>query len=194
MSLHACSTANGSSISKRSRKSAWPMRRSMPAGGCTSRWPTPDDETPEQRSLEVSSEQWGFAGQGRCRTPTRRRLGGHRTQTRAMPPRRRTASLSLAQRSHPGRRLCRPCLEEALSEPVPQARVRYHADGVTAFVDVDEAARRDLAAAIERARASPQHRTAAGGRKRKPLPAMLARAGLPAGRGADGPPGRHGSA
>ena len=43
-------------------------------------------------------------------------------------------------------------LEEGLAEPVPQARVRYHADGVTAFVEIDEVARRDLDAAVERAR------------------------------------------
>jgi CRISPR-associated protein Cas1 len=43
-------------------------------------------------------------------------------------------------------------LEEGLGEHVPQARVRYHADGVTAFVDVDKAARRDLQAAVDRAR------------------------------------------
>ena len=36
---------------------------------------------------------------------------------------------------------------------VPQARIRYHAEGVTAFVEVDDSARRELAAAIDRARA-----------------------------------------
>src|SRR5204863_1460539 len=43
-------------------------------------------------------------------------------------------------------------LEESLGEPVPQARVRYHADNVTAFVTIDDAARRDLQETIDRAR------------------------------------------
>ncbi|MFH5802648.1 type I-MYXAN CRISPR-associated endonuclease Cas1 [Alienimonas sp. DA493] len=43
-------------------------------------------------------------------------------------------------------------LEEEAGEPVAEARVRYHADGVTVRVPVDEPARRDLAAAVARAR------------------------------------------
>ncbi len=111
----------------------------------------PDDETPEQRSLEVSSERWGLVGKvdavrrrdgvwvaiehkrGRCR----RDDDGH---PQAWPSDRIQAVAYAV------------LLEEGLGEPVPQARVRYHADGVTAFVEIDEAARRDLAAAIERAR------------------------------------------
>ena len=146
----------------------------------------PDDETPEQRSLEVSSERWGLVGKvdavrrrdgkwvaiehkrGRCR----RDDDGH---PQAWPSDRIQAVAYAV------------LLEEGLGEPVLQARVRYHADGVTAFVEIDEAARRDLAAAIQRAtRSPPQHPAAARGRKREPLPAMLAGAGLPAGRGAAG--------
>ncbi|MSR60064.1 MAG: Dna2/Cas4 domain-containing protein [Planctomycetaceae bacterium] len=43
-------------------------------------------------------------------------------------------------------------LEEALGEPVPQARVRYHAENVTAIVAIDDAPRADLHQAIARAR------------------------------------------
>jgi len=44
-------------------------------------------------------------------------------------------------------------LEEALGKPIPEARVHYHADNVTVRVPIDEAARADVRAAIERARA-----------------------------------------
>jgi CRISP-associated protein Cas1 len=43
-------------------------------------------------------------------------------------------------------------LEEELGQPVPEGRVRYHADNVTVRVPIDEAARVELDAAIERAR------------------------------------------
>ena len=43
-------------------------------------------------------------------------------------------------------------LEEETGEAVTEARVRYHADGVTVKVPVDDDARRDLAAAVARAR------------------------------------------
>jgi CRISPR-associated protein Cas1 len=111
----------------------------------------PDDETPEQRSLEVSSDRWGLFGKvdavrrrdgawvaiehkrGRCR----RDDSGH---PQAWPSDRIQAVAYAV------------LLEEGLAEPVPQARIRYHADGVTAFVEIDEAARRELDAAVQRAR------------------------------------------
>jgi len=111
---------------------------------------SPDDETPEQRSLEVSSDRWGLFGKvdavrrrdgawvaiehkrGRCR----RDDNGH---PQAWPSDRIQAVAYAV------------LLEEGLGEPVLQARVRYHADGVTAFVEIDEAARRDLEAAVQRA-------------------------------------------
>lgn len=43
-------------------------------------------------------------------------------------------------------------LAEAFGEPVRQARIRYHADNVTAFVTVDDVAREELRQAIARAR------------------------------------------
>ena len=111
----------------------------------------PDDETPEQRSLDVSSDRWGLFGKvdavrrrdgvwvaiehkrGRCR----RDEDGH---PQAWPSDRIQAVAYAV------------LLEEGLAEPIPQARIRYHADGVTAFVEIDDAARRDLETAVQRAR------------------------------------------
>jgi CRISPR-associated protein Cas1 len=112
---------------------------------------SPDDETPERRSLDVSSERWGLFGKvdavrrrdgawvaiehkrGRCRR-------GDDGKPQAWPSDRIQAVAYAV------------LLEEGLGEPVLQARVRYHADGVTAFVEIDEAARRDLGVAVERGR------------------------------------------
>ncbi len=44
-------------------------------------------------------------------------------------------------------------IERATGEAIPEGRVRYHADGVTVRVPIDEEARRDLAGAIATARA-----------------------------------------
>jgi CRISP-associated protein Cas1 len=110
----------------------------------------PDDETPEHRSFEVASERWGLLGKvdavrrrdgvwvaiehkrGRCFRDESKKPGAW--------PSDRIQAVAYAV-----------LLEESLGEPVPQARVRYHADGVTAFVDIDEVARDDLRATIERA-------------------------------------------
>lgn len=43
-------------------------------------------------------------------------------------------------------------LEEAIGQAIPEARVRYHADGVTVRVPVDDAARAEVRAAVTRAR------------------------------------------
>lgn len=110
-----------------------------------------DDESPEQRSMEVASETWGLLGKvdavrrrdgcwvayehkrGRCRR------GDDNTP---LPwPSDRIQAIAYAV-----------LIEEELREPVPEARVRYHADNVTAFVTIDEAARDDLRQAIARAR------------------------------------------
>lgn len=109
-----------------------------------------DDETPERRSLQLSSEAWGIFGKvdavrrrdgqwvayehkrGRCRR-------GQDKSPQAWPSDRLQAIAYAV------------LLEEELGEPVPEARVRYHADGVTAFVTIDETARVDLREAIERA-------------------------------------------
>jgi len=110
-----------------------------------------DDETPERRSIELSSETWGLYGKvdavrrrdgrwvvyehkkGRCRRgPDNQPLPWESDRIQAV------AYAVL--------------LEEHLGQPVPQARIRYHADNVTAFVDIDDAARADLQQAIQRAR------------------------------------------
>ena len=110
-----------------------------------------DDETPELRSFEVSSNSWGLVGKvdavrkrdgawiayehkkGRCRR-------GDDDQPLAWPSD-RIQAIAYAV-----------LVEEQVGQPVPQARIRYHADNVTAFVDIDEQAREDLRAAIEWAR------------------------------------------
>lgn len=110
-----------------------------------------DDETPEYRSLEVSSDTWGLIGKvdavrkrdgawiayehkkGRCQR-------GENNEPLAWPSD-RIQVIAYAV-----------LVEEQLGEPVRQARVRYHADNVTAFVEVDDAARDDLRSAIARAR------------------------------------------
>lgn len=110
-----------------------------------------NDETPELRSFEVSSEEWGLLGKvdavrrrdgawvayehkrGRCRR-------GEGDRVEAWPSDRIQAVAYAV------------LVEESLGEPVRQARVRYHADNVTALIDVDDVARDDLRRAIERAR------------------------------------------
>jgi CRISPR-associated protein Cas1 len=110
-----------------------------------------DDETPEYRSLEVSSETWGLIGKvdavrkrdgrwvayehkkGRCRR-------GENNEPLAWPSD-RIQVIAYAV-----------LVEEHLGEPVRQARIRYHADNVTALVDIDDAARADLRIASERAK------------------------------------------
>ncbi len=110
-----------------------------------------DDETPEQRSVEVASDAWGIFGKvdavrrrdgawvayehkrGRCRRGDNKQVLAWSSD--------RIQAIAYAV-----------LLEESLSEPVAQARVRYHRDNVTAFVEVDNVARQELRAAIERAR------------------------------------------
>ena len=48
---------------------------------------TPDDETPEQRSFEVSSERWGLLGKVDAVRRRDGHWGRHRAQARAMPSR-----------------------------------------------------------------------------------------------------------
>jgi CRISP-associated protein Cas1 len=110
-----------------------------------------DDESPEQRSVEVASEAWGLFGKvdairrrdgrwvayehkrGRCKR-------GDDGKPQAWPSDRIQAVAYAV------------LLEEAFGEPVPEARIRYHADNVTAFVSIDEEARSELRQAVSRAR------------------------------------------
>ena len=110
-----------------------------------------DDESPENRRVEVASETWGLLGvvdavrrrdgvwvayehkRGRCRRAD--------DGTVLAWPSDRIQAVAYAV-----------LLEETYGQPVPQARVRYHADHVTAFITIDDAARDELRAAIVRAR------------------------------------------
>ena len=110
-----------------------------------------DDETSEKRSFNVASEKWGIFGKvdaARRRDGAwvvyehkRGRSGGGRNKNVLAWPSDRVQAIAYAV-----------LLEEALDEPVFQARVRYHRDNVTAFVEIDDLARKELAQAIERAR------------------------------------------
>ena len=110
-----------------------------------------DDESPERRSVEVASESLGLIGKvdavrkrdghwiayehkrGRC-------MRGDKKQVLAWPSDRIQAIAYAA------------LLSEAFSEPVTEARVRYHADNVTAQITIDESALQELHGAIARAR------------------------------------------
>lgn len=110
-----------------------------------------DDETPELRALNVASEDWGVFGK---LDAVRRRSGDwvvyehkkgrshrddqNRPQAWASDRIQVIAYAVLAS--------------EELGEPIQQGRVRYHADNVTAFVEIDDAARQELREAVERAR------------------------------------------
>ncbi len=109
-----------------------------------------DDEATERRSVEVSSAAWGLYGKidavrrrdgawvayehkrGRCRREDKRREAW---------PTDRVQAVAYAV-----------LLEEELGQPVPQARIRYHADNVTVLVEVDDAAREELRQVVRRAR------------------------------------------
>ena len=109
-----------------------------------------DDESTERRSVEVASETWGLVG----KVDAVRRRDGHwvalehkRGRCQRGPnkevlpwPSDRIQAIAYAV-----------LLEESLGEAVPQARVRYHAENVTAFVEIDDTARADLRRAIDRA-------------------------------------------
>ncbi len=110
-----------------------------------------DDESPERRSMEVASESLSLMGKvdavrkrdgrwiayehkrGRC-------MRGDKKQVLAWPSDRIQAIAYAA------------LLTESLGEPVLEARVRYHADNVTATIAIDEQAIDDLKIAIQRAR------------------------------------------
>ena len=110
-----------------------------------------DDESPERRSLDVASESLGLMGKvdavrkrdgrwiayehkrGRC-------MRGEKKQVLPWPSDRIQAIAYAA------------LLTESFGEPVLEARVRYHADNVTALITIDEKAIADLNQAVLRAR------------------------------------------
>lgn len=125
-----------------------------------------DDITAEKRSFQVASEEWGLTGKadavrkrdgqwivyehkkGRCRREysesenpgTRRRSGKSNAGTPVPWPSDRIQAIAYAV-----------LIGEALGQPVTEARIRYHADNVTARFPIDEQALSDLSVAIQRA-------------------------------------------
>ncbi len=110
-----------------------------------------DDETPELRSFEVASNDWGLVGKVDA---VRKRDGAWIAyEHKKGRCRRGENNEPLPWSSDRIQAVAYAVLvEEQLGEPVRQARIRYHADNVTAMVDVDDAARDDLRAAVARAR------------------------------------------
>jgi len=110
-----------------------------------------DDETPELRSLELASAAWGIKGKvdavrrrdqtwvayehkrGRCRRDDEKKPQAWQSD--------RIQAIAYSV-----------LLEEHFSQPIHQARIRYHAENVTAFVEIDDRARSDLRQSILRAR------------------------------------------
>lgn len=122
-----------------------------------------DDMTPEKREFRVSSEEWGLTGKadalrrrdgkwivyehkkGRCR----RELSA---DERAKKTRSKNAGTPAPWPSDRIQAIAYAVLiSEALDEPVTEARIRYHADNVTAKFPIDEQALRDLREAVARA-------------------------------------------
>lgn len=117
------------------------------------RVPKLDDESRELRSFEVSSDDLGLFGKvdaarvrggrwiayehkkGRCRR------GKDAAKTPEVWPSDRLQVAAYAM-----------LLEEQTGKTVAQGRVRYHQDNVTVTVPIDDAARADVAAAVQRMR------------------------------------------
>jgi len=111
-----------------------------------------DDETPEHRSWELQSDAWGLLG----KVDAVRRRDGHWVVYEHKRGRCRRGPNGEPQAWDSDRIQAiayAVLLEEELGQTVPQARIRYHADNVTAFVDIDEQARFDLRDVVQRARA-----------------------------------------
>lgn len=110
-----------------------------------------DDESPEHRRVEVASERWGLLG---IVDAVRRRDGAWVVyEHKRGRCRRGDDGCVLAWPSDRIQAVAYAVLlEETLGEPVRQARVRYHAENVTAFIAVDDAARDDLRRTVARAR------------------------------------------
>ncbi len=110
-----------------------------------------DDESPEQRSLELDSEAWGLYGKVDA---VRRRDGVWVAYEHKRGRSRRGDNKEVLPWASDRIQIIAYAvlLEEELGEPLPQGRIRYHADNVTAFVEIDEQARADLREAVARAR------------------------------------------
>jgi CRISPR-associated protein Cas1 len=112
-----------------------------------------EDETPELRSFEVSSDTWGLIGKVDA---VRKRDGTWVAYEHKKGRCRRCDIDANGPLAWPSDRIqaiaYAVLVEEQLSEPVRQARIRYHADNVTVLLEIDDAARQDLRLAVDRAR------------------------------------------
>ena len=110
-----------------------------------------DDVSPEKRSFQVSSEEWGLTGKADA---VRKRDGQWIACEHKKGRCRREADSAPAP--WPSDRIqaiaYAVLIAEVLNEPVAEARIRYHKDNVTAKVVIDNVAREDLRQAVERAR------------------------------------------
>jgi CRISPR-associated protein Cas1 len=109
------------------------------------------DEDGERTSVELTSEAFGLTGKVDC---LRRRDGSYLPYEHKRGQPRRLDDGSAA--AWPSDRLqvvaYAALIEEAFGQPVPEARVRYHAANVTVRVPIDDQARADLREAITTAR------------------------------------------
>ncbi len=110
-----------------------------------------DDVTPEKRSFQVGSETWGLIGKAdACRKRDGQWIAYEHKRGRCR------RELDNSPGAWPSDRIqaiaYAVLIAETLGEPVPEARIRYHKDNVTAKIVVDDSAREDLREAIKRAR------------------------------------------
>src|SRR5215217_211830 len=111
----------------------------------------PDPTVTERRNFDVSSERLGLTGRVDA---VRQREGAWLPyEHKRGRPRRAPDGTAEAWPSDRLQVTAYALLEEELGEPVPEGRIRYHAENVTVRVPIDEAARAALAAAVARARA-----------------------------------------
>lgn len=118
------------------------------------RVPKLDDDSRELRSFDVSSDELGLFGKVDA---ARVRDGGWIAYEHKKGRCRRTKDKSKTPEVWPSDRLqvaaYAMLLEYQIGKPVKEGRVRYHQDNVTVHVPIDDAARSDVKAAIERMRA-----------------------------------------
>jgi CRISPR-associated protein Cas1 len=110
-----------------------------------------DDESPEQRSIEVASEAWGIFGRvDAVRKRDGKWIAYEHKRGRCM---RSDQNEVLAWPSDRIQVIAYAVLiSEYFSENVSEGRVRYHADNVTATVKIDDQAISELKLAVQRAR------------------------------------------
>ena len=117
------------------------------------RVPKLDDESRELRSFEVSSDELGLFGKVDA---ARVRDGGWIAYEHKKGRCRRAKDKARTPEVWPSDRLqvaaYAMLLEQQIGKPVKEGRVRYHQDNVTVQVPIDDAARADVKAAIERMR------------------------------------------